>query len=99
MKRAIVSCLLVAASALFAAVDWPADFEANLAAHIAATSPSGSAIGTLDRTDQDLSGCSVVEISAGTALLPIDYMSVSWYWSNWINLNSNPPTGFGIFIR
>ena len=99
MKRAIVSCLLAAASASFAAVDWPADFEANLGAHIAATSPSGNAVGTLARTDQDLAGCQVFEVAAGTALLPIDYMSVSWYWSNWINLNSNPPTGFGIFIR
>ena len=99
MRSALVVSFSLMFATAFAEVEWPASFEADLAAHIAATQPSGSAVGTLARSTEDLAGCGVGEVAAGTESAPFDYLSMSLLWSLGIDFRSTIPFGLSVLVK
>lgn len=101
MKKTVLISVLCACAAVFAAaVDWPSDFDANLASHIAATTPSGASVGLATIAGFSPAASHSATVSGcGTDESPLDFRSMMVVDAPLAEFSSRKPFGMRLIFR
>lgn len=99
-KLTLISVLSVGAMALAATVDWPSDFDANLAARIAATTPSGASVALASIANFAPAGSHSATLEGcGTDQAPLDFRSRMTLDAVLAEFDSRKPFGLRLILR